>query len=79
MVKKHKNVLVFVLSCKFKHESTKTCMFSCKISIWYLHLLPHPQAPLHHKGSDVVSYVTCHEHASRTLFAPRSSAVFLST
>ena len=33
MEKIHENVHVFVLSCKFKHDSTKTCMFPCKFSI----------------------------------------------
>ena len=35
----HENVHVFVLSCKFKHESTKTCMFLCKVSILSSHYI----------------------------------------
>ena len=34
MEKVHENMLVFVLSCEFKHENTKTCMSPCKFSIF---------------------------------------------
>ena len=45
MEKIHENMHIFVLSCKFKHESTKTCTFPCKVS-FSVYFYP----TLHHNG-----------------------------